>query len=50
MTKILIVLRLRDLSGVKAPSKIGKILANTQFSLMTLIELLQGLGEILKLI
>ena len=31
--------RLRDLSGVKAPLKIGKILVNIQFSQMTLIKL-----------
>ena len=50
MIKIQIVLRSKDLNGVKEPSKIGKILVNIQFSLMTLIKLLQGLGDILKLI
>ena len=50
MTKIQILQELRDLDGVKAPLKIGKILANIQFSPMTLIELSQGLGDILKLI
>ena len=50
MTKIQIVQELKDLDDVKAPLKIGKTLANTQFSLMTLIELSQGLGDILKLI
>ena len=50
MIKIQIVLRSKDLNGIKEPSKIGKVLVNIQFSLMTLIKLLQGLGDILKLI
>ena len=48
MTKIQIVLRPRDLSGVKAPSKIGRVLANMKFSLMTQIALLRGAEDILR--
>ena len=46
--KIQIVLRLRDLSGVRAPSEIGRILTNMKFLLTTQIGSLQDPEGILK--